>query len=275
MSRKHSQTRTRNLAFAGAGALAAVALIAIAWTRYSQSGSAKLAAEDKPAPTVTQAVAPTSPQVVPAETPAVAARNGPASIQPSSSAQRSVRQEKKNPVIKRDGRAGAAIKPQSKPVPLPVAAAPAQRIDPPVTNPVRQEAAPSQPQVVTTAPVVTPPKQETAPAAPAAATVADIAPVVEAYARAIESRDIGAIRRVNPGLTSDQQRNFEAFFQNARSVNVTFRITNLESTGASADARLVGSFDYVNTENREQRLPVSLAATFRHEGSAWRLVSVR
>jgi hypothetical protein len=185
-----------------------------------------------------------------------------------------VRQDKKT-VIQRDARAGAAAKTPSKPLQPPAAAAPARRIDPPVTNPVRQEAVPSQPQVVTTAPVVTPPKQETAPPAPAAPTAADIAPVVEAYARAIESRDIGAIRRVNPGLTSDQQRNFEAFFQNARNVNVTFRITNFESSGASADARLVGSFDYVNTENREQRLPVSLAATFRHEGNAWRLVSVR
>jgi serine/threonine protein kinase len=275
MSRKKSQTRARNLAFAGAGALAAVALIAIAWTRLSQSGSAKLEAADKSAPAVTQAVAPTSPQVVPAETPAAAAKNSSASTQPSSSVQRSVRQEKKAPVTQRDARAGAPAKTPSKAVQLPVAAAPAPRIDPPVTNAVRQDAVPSQPQVVTTAPVVTPPKQETAPPTPATATAADIAPVVEAYARAIESRDIGAIRRANPGLTSDQQRNFEAFFQNARSVNVTFRITNLESTGASADARLVGSFDYVNTENREQRLPVSLSATFRHEGSAWRLVSVR
>jgi len=274
MSRKKSQTRTRNLAFAGAGALAAVALIAIAWTRYSQSGSAKLTA-DKPAPAVTQEVAPTSPQVVPVETAAAAAKTGPTAAQPSPSSQRSVRQEKKTPVTQRDARAGALAKTPSKAVQLPVATAPAPRINPPVTNPVRQEAVPSQPAVVTTVPVVTPPKQEAAQPTPAAPTAADIAPAVEAYARAIESRDIGAIRRVNPGLTSDQQRNFEAFFQNARSVNVTFRITNLESTGASADARLVGSFDYVNAENRDQRLPVSLAATFRHEGNSWRLVSVR
>ncbi len=160
MSRKKSQTRTRNLAFAGAGALAAVALIAIAWTRFSQSGSAKLESPDKPAPVVTQAVAPTSPQGVPVETPAATAKSPPAA-QPSPSTQRSVRQEKKNPVIQRDGRAGAAIKTQSKPGPLTVAAAPAQRIDPPVTNPVRQEAVPSQSQVVTTAPVVTPPKPPT------------------------------------------------------------------------------------------------------------------
>jgi len=271
MARKKSQTRARNLAFAGAGALAAVALIAIAWTRYSQSGSTKLETADKPAP----AVAPTSPQVVPAETPAAAAKNGPASTQPSSAVQRSVRQEKKKPVTQRDARAGAATKTPSKPVQLPVPAAPAPRTDPPVTNAVRQDAVPPQSQVVTTAPVVTPPKQEIAPPAPAAATAADIAPAVEAYARAIESRDIGAIRRVYPGLTSGQQQGFEQFFQAARSINVTFRVASVEGSGASADARLVGSYEYVTTEGKAERQPVSFSATLRHEGNGWRLVSVR
>jgi serine/threonine protein kinase len=273
MSRKKSRTRLRNFGFAGGGALAAAALIVIAWTRYSQSGSAKLEAAGKPAPIV----APALPQAVPAETPATVAKTGASATQPLSSSQRSVRPEKKTAAV-RDGRAGGAAKTASKPVQLSVAAAAAPRVDPPVTSPVtRQETVPAPPPVVQSRPVVSQPTtQETAPPpAPAAPSAADIAPAVEAYARAIESRDIGAIRRANPGLTSDQQRNFEAFFQNARSVNVTFRITNLESSGASADARLVGSFDYVNTENRDQRLPVSLAATFRHEGSAWRLASAR
>jgi serine/threonine protein kinase len=269
MSRKKSQTQVRNLAFAGAGALAAVALIAIAWTRYSQSDSSKLEAANRPAPIV----APASPQVVPAETPPATASAG-ALPQPPSLAQRSVKKEKP-PATARDARAGGAARTASKPIQFPVAAAPAPRNDPPVTNPaIRQEVLPPPP-VVTAAPVVTPPKQEPAPPVVAAPTAADLAPAVEAYARAIESRDLGAIRRVNPGLTSDQQRNFEAFFQNARSVNVTFRITNLESSGTSADARLVGSFDYVNAENREQRLPVTLAATFHREGNTWRLASAR
>jgi eukaryotic-like serine/threonine-protein kinase len=270
MSRKKSRTQTRNVAFAAAGALAAVALIAIAWTRYSQSGSAKLEAANKSAPVVTSA----SPQVRPAEIPMGVAQASALPTQPPILSQRPVRKEK-TPATTRDARAGGSAKTALKPLQLPVAAAPAPRNDPPVTNPVtRQDAVPSPP-VVTAAPLVTPPKQEAMPPVVAAPTAADIAPAVEAYARAIESRDIGAIRRVNPGLTSDQQRNFEAFFQNARNVNVTFRITNLESSGASADARLVGSFDYVNAENREQRLPVSLAATFHREGNAWRLASAR
>lgn len=270
-SKATSRTRMRNFAFAGGGVLAAGALIAIAWTTYSQSGSAKLEAASKPAPLVT----PASPQVAPAATLAAVAKTGTPGTETPPPAKRPVRQERP-PAAARDIRAGGAAKTASKPVQLPVAAASAPRIDPPVTSPsTRQDAVPSPPQVVTAAPVVAPPKQETPPPAAAPPTTADIAPAVEAYARAIESRDIGAIRRVYSGLTSEQQRNFEVFFQSARSVNVTLRVLNFEPSGASADARLVGSFDYVTAAGRTERLPVSSAATFRHDGNVWRLVSVR
>jgi hypothetical protein len=145
-----------------------------------------------------------------------------------------------------------------------------------VTTPnARREAVLSPPPGVTAAPVAAPPKQETAPTVAAPPTVADIAPTVEAYARAIESRDVGAIHRVYPGLTSNQQRGFEQFFQAARSINVTFRIANLEASGTSADARLVGSYEYVTTEGKAERQPVSFSATLRRDGNVWRLVSVR
>jgi serine/threonine-protein kinase len=118
-------------------------------------------------------------------------------------------------------------------------------------------------------------KQETTVATPPAPNPSDIGPAVQAYARAIESRDVGAIRRVYPGLTSEQQRGFEQFFQSTRSINVTFRVTNVEAAGSSADARLVGTYEYVTTAGQSQREPVSFAATLRHEGGQWKLVSVR
>jgi hypothetical protein len=98
---------------------------------------------------------------------------------------------------------------------------------------------------------------------------------VQAYARAIESRDIGTLRRVYPGLTSEQQRNFEQFFKIARSINVTLRIANVESSGSSAEGRLEGSYEFVTNEGRTERQSVAWAVTFRHDGSAWRLVSAR
>jgi tRNA A-37 threonylcarbamoyl transferase component Bud32 len=117
-----------------------------------------------------------------------------------------------------------------------------------------------------------PPAQAVAPPAP---NTADVAATVEAYARAIESRDVGAIRRVYPSLSAAQESSFQRFFDAARRINVTFRVSALEGSGSSAEARLTGNYEYVTTDGKSERQPVSFAASFRHDGSAWRLVSVR
>jgi hypothetical protein len=122
------------------------------------------------------------------------------------------------------------------------------------------------------APAPPQPAPESAPATP---TAADLAPTFEAYARAIESRDVAAIRRVYPGLTSEQERGFEQFFQSARKINVTFRVANVEGAGSSADARLMGTYEYESSSGKIERTPVSFAATLRHDGNGWRLVSLR
>jgi serine/threonine-protein kinase len=103
----------------------------------------------------------------------------------------------------------------------------------------------------------------------------EIASVVAAYARAIESRDISAVRRAYPGITGEQARGFEQFFQSTRSINVTFRVTDVDASGNSADAHLSGSYEYVTSEGRTERQPVSFSASLRYDGSAWHLTSVR
>jgi hypothetical protein len=103
----------------------------------------------------------------------------------------------------------------------------------------------------------------------------EISSAVQAYARAIESRDIGAVRRAYPGITSDQARGFEQFFQSARSINVTFRVTDVDTNGSNADARLVGTYQYTTSDGKSQSQPVSFSASLRYDGSSWRLTSVR
>ena len=111
--------------------------------------------------------------------------------------------------------------------------------------------------------------------APTPATREDLAPIVEAYARAIESKDIAAIRRVYPGLTADQSRNWSQFFQSARNINVSFRISSVDGNASTADAHLIASYVYVDSDNRTQTQPGNVTATFHREGGAWRLVAVR
>ena len=248
-SRTITRTRNRKLAYVGGAALAAVSLLAIAWSQLSHSGSPKLEAAAKPAAVATPAM----------QSPPLVQRQ----ITPERTASRA-----------RDTRTGGAAKPAPKPVQPKVVVAPPPRTQVAVTSPnTRQEVISSPPPVVIS-PVVAPPKQE-APPTPAAPSTAGIASTVEAYARAIESRDIGTLRRVYPGLTSEQQRNFEQFFKIARSINVTLRLANVESSGSSADGRVEGNYEFVTNEGRTERQSVAWAVTFRHDGNAWRLVSAR
>jgi serine/threonine-protein kinase len=156
-----------------------------------------------------------------------------------------------------------------------VATAPPATVQPSLTQPTVQQgiAAPRPVPPPVSAPTQTP--SESPPAAPAPATAADVAPVLEAYARAIESRDASAIRRVYPALTQDQQRGFEQFFESARKINVTFRIASVEGTASTAEARVSGSYAYESSSGKAERQPVSFVATLRRDGSGWRLVSLK
>jgi serine/threonine protein kinase len=273
MSRTSSRKRVRTLAFAGGGALAAASLFAIAWSHSSQSALPTPQAADTAARV---AAAPALPQAAPSGIP-TATTNAGSSAQPTpTSIPRATSKEKKS-ATQRDTRAAAAAKVTPKPVQTRVATVPAPVITAPTTGvSPRQDVLPSPPPVVITKPAVPPPAQETTPPAAVVPTAADIAPTVEAFARAIESKDIGAIRRVYPGLTTDQQRRFEQFFQAARSINASFRVANVAASGASgADAQLVGSYEYVTTAGKTERQPVTFAVTLGHDGRAWRLTSMR
>ena len=271
-ARKSSQVRMRKNALIGAGALAAVALIAAAWSLSTRSRSGELGLTGGTAPITSAATEQPAATVTPpstAITNATSKQQLPAPPPPT--------RQGRSPTTPRGTRVAGTAKPTNKPA-QPVVVAPniPSRVEPsaPSAN-ARQETVVSAPPVTAPRPVVTAPAQEAPPPAPASPSTAGISPTVEAYARAIESRDISAIRRVYPGLTSDQQRNFEQFFQSARNINVTFRVANVEASGYSADARLVGTYEYVTSAGKTERQPVSFAATLRHDGNAWRLVSVR
>ncbi|HSJ63356.1 MAG TPA: serine/threonine-protein kinase [Gemmatimonadaceae bacterium] len=101
-----------------------------------------------------------------------------------------------------------------------------------------------------------------------------ISHAVASYARAIESRDVVAIRRVYPQMTPQQQSAFEQFFRATTDLRVTLRIADLSIGGSTADARVTGMYVYQTSRGRED-LPVAFAATLRKEGEVWRLLAVR
>jgi serine/threonine-protein kinase len=138
---------------------------------------------------------------------------------------------------------------------------------PPAAPPVSSPPSTSSP-----APVVTPP----APVQQSSASAAnEIAALVAAYARAIESRDLAAVRRAYSGITPTQAKGFEQFFGSVRSLRANLSVGGLEISGATAEARLSGVYEYVTNAGKTEQQRVSFQAGFKREGGSWELRTVR
>ncbi len=129
-------------------------------------------------------------------------------------------------------------------------------------------------------PVTSPPLPAVQPQSTQSATkpanpAIEINAVINEYARAIESRDMTELKRTYPGITRDQQQRFADFFSSVRSLQATLSVTSLEVDGATADARLSGTYEYVTNGGKNQRQAVTFVAQLRRDANAWRLVSIR
>jgi serine/threonine protein kinase len=109
---------------------------------------------------------------------------------------------------------------------------------------------------------------------------ADARPQIEAaiatYARALESLDLAEVRRAYPGLTSIQRNDWRQFFQRVRRLKTSLAVTALDVSGAKADAKVDGVYEYVNvTTGRTERHTVTFRATLMQDPTGWRLTTVQ
>src|SRR5262249_14980366 len=105
---------------------------------------------------------------------------------------------------------------------------------------------------------------------------AAIESMVQAYARALESRDITQIRRVYPGISSDQEQGLRSAFESMRGLRVTLAVSDLQIDGDAARAMLTGAYEFYNTsKRRDERQPVTFRATMERRDGSWRITSTR
>src|SRR5207253_371195 len=104
----------------------------------------------------------------------------------------------------------------------------------------------------------------------------DIQKVIDDYARALESRDVGQVRRAYPGLTSPQQQSWQDFFQSVRNLKAGLTVTAVRLSGLTAETIVSGVYEYDNaTTGRAERRPVTFRATLAVDSGGWRLTAIR
>jgi serine/threonine protein kinase len=100
--------------------------------------------------------------------------------------------------------------------------------------------------------------------------------VIADYARALESRDLGQVRRAYPGLTAAQQQGWQEFFRSVRRLRASLTVTTLNVAGGTADVIVSGVYEYENaTTGRAERRPATFRATLVADSGGWRLSAIR
>jgi serine/threonine protein kinase len=129
------------------------------------------------------------------------------------------------------------------------------------------------------APVDTTPKVQPPPSPPPAQP-ADPAPlireVIAAYGRALESRDVSALRRVYPQITGTQAQAWQDLFDNARNIQADLRASQIDVNGDQAEVAVSGTLTYQNTNTRRQeRNPTTFRARLARSGGAWVITAIQ
>jgi len=168
---------------------------------------------------------------------------------------------------RRDRAADAARVAANAPAPAAPATQSASQTTSVSVPPVTIAAPPQAPPVATPLPTPAPPVPENPRPA--------IASIIDAYAKAIGTRQVAEVRRVYPGMTPAQQSGWESLFSSVRTMNATFDIASLDVQGTTAIARLSGAYDYVTRAGRSERQPALIEATFQRDGERWKLSTVR
>ena len=92
--------------------------------------------------------------------------------------------------------------------------------------------------------------------------------VIDAWARAIENKDLAAYRALKPNMTAAEQRRIEEGFRAVSSQRVTITILGIEKRGAQALVRLRRR-DAIVADGRQQTTDTQQTITVARAGSSW------
>jgi ketosteroid isomerase-like protein len=137
-------------------------------------------------------------------------------------------------------------------------------VTPPVTpEPVRR------PDPAPATPAPAPPERREPPPAPSAADdESAIRRVIAAYARAIETKDLGLFRSVKPNMSREEQQRISDGFRAVSSQQVDITILAIERRGDTAMVRLRRR-DTVNASGRRQTTESQQTMTLTRAGDGW------
>ena len=97
--------------------------------------------------------------------------------------------------------------------------------------------------------------------------------MIASYARALQARDINAVKRVAPGLGPQALNNLQDFFQRVSGLKASLQVGHVEVTGDAGAADVSGTLEYVNNGTRVTQ-PLTFHATLERRADGWRIMKL-
>jgi len=122
--------------------------------------------------------------------------------------------------------------------------------------------------ITVAAPAVTVPVEAPPPAA-VESPQEEVTRVVDAYASALEAKDLNRVKALHPGISAALERRTRDALEAMDELRVVLRPSNIAVTGTSARARVTGTWTY-----RGGRLDVDNQYVFERRASGWVIISI-
>jgi hypothetical protein len=99
--------------------------------------------------------------------------------------------------------------------------------------------------------------------------------VVERFRSAFAQRDLAAMRRVFPAMTSAQENAWRDFFTSARELTVVYRSATIDVSGTTATVSIDGHFEYRLDRGGTEMQDVRVQMELRETDGGWVIASYR
>ena len=154
-------------------------------------------------------------------------------------------------------------------------AVPAASPEPP-SVPVTRGALPvADPQLPAPAPPKVLPASGSAPPPPEPSADSLIAEVLTHYEAALESRSLGALKKLWPTLGGSQESTIRSGFKDARRIDVEIASPRIEVAGTTATVTFLRRYDLLTTDGKELSSRNLTTMTLRRAGAAWVIEQIR
>ena len=99
---------------------------------------------------------------------------------------------------------------------------------------------------------------------------------IDAYARALERRDINAVLRVFPDIPQSQVDSWRQFFAGAEDIHASWQARRIAPTGDQADARVAMTLTFKRADNHApDRARYEVTMQLSRRGSEWVITAIR